>query len=188
MASETHGTDHITDGAHHAAGSIAEKFPPFDASTFTSQLFWLAITFVILYIFLSRVFLPKIGNVIEERKGKIASDIDDAARMKAEADESVLEAEKQLAAARAEARAKAEKTRVEIDAKISEASAAKAAELDVKLSEAEVRIDQMRQSAMASVSNIATQTTAAILSQLGTSASDAELAAAVKKSVDEVVA
>ncbi|MAK60635.1 MAG: ATP F0F1 synthase subunit B' [Ponticaulis sp.] len=187
MASETTGTEHISEGAH-AAGSIAEKFPPFDASTFTSQLFWLAITFILLYVFLSRIFLPKIGNVIEERKGKIASDIDDAARMKAEADESLVTADKQLAAARAEARAKADKTRGEIDAKISEASAAKAAELDEKLAEAEVRIGQLKASAMSNVSDIATQTTSAILAQLGTTASDADIAAAVKKSVDEVVA
>lgn len=186
MASETHGTDHASDAAH-AAGSIAEKFPPFDASTFTSQLFWLAITFILLYIFLSRVFLPKIGNVIEERKGKIASDIDDAARMKSEADESVLEAEKQLATARAEARASAEKTRAEIDERISEASAAKAAELDAKLSEAEGRIDQLKTQAMASVSGIAVETTASILSRLGTKATKTEINAAVKKSVDEVV-
>ena len=189
MASDTHGADHAAkDAIAHGAEHAGAAFPPFDASTFPSQIFWLVISFTILYVVLSRVILPKLGGVIEQRKGRIAADIDEAARLKAEADDALVEMEKQLAKARADARAKAELTRSEIDAKIAEASATKAAELDVKLTEAEDRIEAMKSSAMANVSSIATATTSAILSQLGSSATDAEIAASVSKSVSEAAA
>ncbi|HBJ93936.1 F0F1 ATP synthase subunit B [Ponticaulis sp.] len=189
MANDTHGADHAVETlAEHGAEHAGPAFPPFDTSTFASQLFWLAIAFVLLYLFLSRLILPKLGGVIEQRKGKIASDLDEAARMKSEADEALMEADKQLATARAEARMNAEKARSEIDAKIAEASAAKTAELDAKLSEAETRIDDMKAKAMDNVASIAARTTGAILSQLGTTASEADIAASVAKSLDEVAA
>ncbi len=188
MAEETHGAEHLEHAAEYGADHAASAFPAFEASTFSSQVFWLAISFAILYLLLSRLILPKLGSVIEQRKGKIASDLDEAARMKSEADEALVEADKQLAAARAAARTNAEKARSEIDAKISETSAAKTAELDAKLAEAEARIETMKATAMANVAEIATSTTSAILAQLGTSAADAEIAASVSKSMDEVSA
>lgn len=185
MASETHGADHAVEGAAEHAGSA---FPPFDTSTFASQLFWLAVAFILLYVLLSRVILPRLGGVIEQRKGRIASDLDEAARMNSEADESVVEIEKQLAVARAEARARAEQTRTEIDARIAERTSAKSAELNQTLTEAEGRIDAMKASAMSNVGEITEATTIAILAQLGTKASKADISAAVKKSVDGVAA
>lgn len=185
MASETHGADHAVEGAAEHAGSA---FPPFDTSTFASQLFWLAIAFLLLYVLLSKFILPRLGGVIEQRRGRIASDLDDAARMNSEADDAVVEMEKKLAVARSEARAKADQTRSEIDARIAARTSAKAAELDETLSEAEVRIDAMKASAMSNVGEIAEATTSVILTQLGTKASKAEISAAVKKSVDGVAA
>lgn len=178
--------------AGHAAGQSAEyassSFPAFEISTFPSQIFWLAISFVILYVVLSRVILPKMGTIIEQRRGRIASDLDGAARMKSEADEALAETDKQLALARASARAKAEQTRAEIDARIAKASAAKAVELDARLKDAEVRIDTLKTAAMSNVADIASSTTSAILGQLGFSASDAEIKASVEKSTHEVAA
>lgn len=183
MASEPHGADLA---AEHGAEHAGSAFPPFEASTFPSQIFWLAITFAILYLLLSRLILPKLGAIIEQRKGKIAADLDDAGRMKAEADEALVETEKQLAKARAEARAKAEQTRAEIDARIAESNAAKSAEIDARLAEAEERIEQMKVSHMSKVSDITTETTKAILAQLGVKAAAKDITASVKKSVDEV--
>ncbi|MAT34895.1 MAG: hypothetical protein CMK06_07105 [Ponticaulis sp.] len=184
MAEPT-GADHAAEyGAEHAGSA----FPPFEASTFSSQIFWLTISFVILYLLLSRLILPKLGGIIEQRKGKIASDLDEASRMKAEADEALAETETQLAKARADARAKAEKTRAEIDSRIADATAAKAAEIDERLGEAEERIEKLKAEHMAKVADISVATTTAILAQLGVSSSDKNVKAAVSKSVEEVSA
>ena len=47
------------------------NFPPFDPSTFPSQLLWLAISFGTLYYYMSKRFLPGVGAVIEARKARI---------------------------------------------------------------------------------------------------------------------
>ena len=62
-------------GEHHT-------FPPFDPATFGSQLFWLVILFGLLYILMSRVALPRVGAILEERDNRIAGDLAEAARLK----------------------------------------------------------------------------------------------------------
>ena len=52
-----------------------EPFPPFNAETYASQLFWLALCFVFLLVMMSKVALPRIGRIIEEREGAIAGDL-----------------------------------------------------------------------------------------------------------------
>jgi F-type H+-transporting ATPase subunit b len=190
MASETHGTDShgAEHAADHAAKSVGEAFPPFDVTTFTSQLFWLAIAFILLYFLLSQIILPKLGGVIEERKNRVVSDLDEAAKMKADADEALVEMDKQLAVARADARAKAEETRSQIDAKIAEINAAKSVELDAKLAEAEAEIEKMKTEMMSHVAEIANDTASAMLSRFDVSASQAEIAKRVSKSIEEVTA
>ena len=59
--------------------------PQFDVSTFSSQLFWLIVVFVVLMILLTKVALPRIESVIEARESKIASDLKRASEAKAKA-------------------------------------------------------------------------------------------------------
>src|SRR5690554_2149411 len=80
-------------------------FPPFDTSTYASQLLWLAITFGLFYLFLNKVVLPRIGGILEVRSGRIAQDLDEAAKLKEEADAAVAAYEQELADARAKANA-----------------------------------------------------------------------------------
>ena len=49
--------------------------PQLDIATYAPQLVWLAITFIFLYIVLSKVALPRIGEVLEERQQRIADDL-----------------------------------------------------------------------------------------------------------------
>lgn len=48
--------------------------PQFDSSSFISQLFWFALCFSVLYVFMSIVYLPRIKSVLQERKDKIEND------------------------------------------------------------------------------------------------------------------
>ena len=50
------------DGGHHSGG-----FPPFESSTFASQLVSLAIFFAVLYLIVSKLALPRVGGAIEAR-------------------------------------------------------------------------------------------------------------------------
>src|SRR3974390_3364855 len=92
-------------------GGAHSNFPPFDASTFPSQLLWFAIAFGFLYWFMSTRALPQLGAVIDNRKAKIARDLDDATEMQQKADAAAAAHEKTLADARAKAQSLAQATR-----------------------------------------------------------------------------
>lgn len=68
-----------------AEGQSSTGLPQMDITTFPSQLFWLVITFAILYIFMWRVVIPKLSTTIEERKDKISNDINEAEKFNSEA-------------------------------------------------------------------------------------------------------
>src|SRR3712207_5473926 len=80
-------------------------FPPFQRETFASQLFWLALAFVVLYLLMSRVALPRVGGIIADRKARIAADLAEAERARAESEAAAAGYEKSLADARARAQA-----------------------------------------------------------------------------------
>ncbi len=50
-------------------------FPPFDVTTFTSQLLWLAITFGIFYWIMKNVAITRNAGILGERKARIAGDL-----------------------------------------------------------------------------------------------------------------
>lgn len=160
-------------------------FPPFDPTYFASQLFWLAISFAVLYFLLSRFILPRIGGAIEERRDRIADDLDAAASMRDQANETVRAYEKSLADARARAQSVAAAAKAEADAEIAEAVREADARLDAQQAESEARIREARDAALKEVRSIAAGAAAAIterLAGLDVTAADAEKAVdAVRK-------
>src|SRR3984957_8696506 len=95
----------------HEAGGGHPVFPPFDASTFPSQILWFAICFGALYVAMSKFALPQVGAVIENRKARIAKDLNDAAAMQQQADAAAKAHEKTLADARGKAQGVAQEAR-----------------------------------------------------------------------------
>ncbi|RFC68890.1 MULTISPECIES: F0F1 ATP synthase subunit B [Mesorhizobium] len=184
-AGETHaapadaqaGETHTETGIEHGGGA----FPPFDPSNYPSQLLWLAITFGLFYLFLKKVIVPRIGGILEVRHDRIAQDLDQAARMKEDADAAVAAYEQELAEARANANTIGQTARdsAKADAEVERKKVE--AELDGKMAEAEKRIGGIKSKAMAEVSNIAEETATAIVQQLtGTKVDKPTVAAAVK--------
>ncbi len=154
-----------TETAEHASGG---GFPPFSqlGEFGASQVFWLIVTFAVLYFAVANVFLPKIRKAVEDRDGAIKKDVAEAAALSVKADESVKQFEAQIAAARANARDTASKAKAEADAKTSAATAAKEAELNSRLAAAEARISETRTKAMTNVSAVAEDAAAAIAERL----------------------
>src|SRR5262245_58656075 len=93
------------------SGGHSGGFPPFQRDTFASQLVWLAITFILLYVMLATPALPRVGSITEASKGRIEGDIADANRFKSESDAAMAAYEKALAEARNRAQALANETR-----------------------------------------------------------------------------
>jgi F-type H+-transporting ATPase subunit b len=167
-------TEHVP-ASEHGGG-----FPPFQKDTFASQLLWITLTFVALYLLMSRVALPRIGSIIEDRKQRIASDFAEAERLKAESDAASMAYEKSLADARGRAQALANETR-EREARAAE-SARKVldAKLNTQIGEAEKTIAARRSAAMVNVQGIAVDAAAAVVERLiGSAPAGREVEAAV---------
>src|SRR5271166_2470964 len=170
-----------TEVGHEGGGH--SNFPPFDASTFPAQILWFFIAFGLLYWFMSKRALPQIGAVIENRKARIARDLDDATTMQQKADAAAAAHEKALAEARAKAQAMAQAAR---DSAAAEAAAKRKAledELAAKLAAAEKQIAATRAQAMTNVAQIARDTAGAIVERLGGRAADPSAVAAAVDSV-----
>ena len=158
--------------------------PQLNSAVFLPQLFWLAIIFGLLYLVMSRVALPEIAAVLEERRKRIASDLDRAADLKAKADEAVAAYEQRLAEARMRAEALARETRDTLNAEAEERRKALEAELNGRLAAAEARIEALKREAMSNVRTIAAEAAGTIVEQLtgdrpATAAVEAALADAV---------
>jgi F-type H+-transporting ATPase subunit b len=175
MAQPTHtaSTEHPAQGGHGG-------FPPFQSETFASQLVWLAIAFVLLYVLMARLALPRVASIIESRQKRIEGDLADASRLKGESDAAVAAYEKALADARNRAQAIANETREQQAAEAEARRKALESELNTKLAEAEKTIAATKQAAMGNVRSIAEDATRAIVERLiGEAPNEKTVAAAV---------
>lgn len=177
------GPTHTETGVAHEAGHGGGVFPPFDQTTFPSQLLWLVITFGLFYMLMQKVIVPRVGGILENRHDRIAQDLDEAARLKAEADVAIETYEKELTAARAKAGQIAAAARESAKAKADSDRVAVEADLAEKLNAASARIADIKSKALADVGEIASETTASIVEALiGAKVADADIRSAVAAS------
>jgi len=156
-----------TEPAHtEAHGGAKPPFPPFQKETFASQLIWLALFFVALYLLMSRVALPRVGGIIAARSAQIENDLGEANRLKLETDTAIAAYEKTLADARANAQAIGAKTRDTLMAEAEKRRKTLEDQLNRKLEEAEKSIATTKTAAMGNVRGIAVEAAAAIVERL----------------------
>lgn len=162
MALSFIGAAHAATGAPAPAGS----FPPFDASTFAGQLFWLAITFGATYWLMKTVALPRVASIIEDRRTRIASDLKDAEAAQKAAEDAAKQFDANLAQAKANAQTIGQTAR---DAAAKDADARRhqvESDLSGKMTAAEKAIAETKAKAMANVDSIAHEAAAAIIERL----------------------
>jgi F-type H+-transporting ATPase subunit b len=167
-----------------APGGHKPGFPPFQKDTFASQLVWLAITFVALYLLISRIAVPRIGGIIEERTRRIEGDVAAAQRLRGESEAALAAYEKSLADARNRAQTIAGETRDKLNAAADERRKALEGDLNAKLAAAETQIAKTKSDAMANVRGIAVDAAAAIVERLTGTAPPAP---AVTAAVDDAL-
>lgn len=174
MAAETT----YDDAAEAASGGL----PQFDVSTWGSQIFWLFLTFTVLYFALSRFILPKLRDTIANRSDRIADDLDSASRMKLEAEEAEKAYETSLRDARAKALNVAESTRQSVDAEIQRELDAADAEAERESEVAEARIRDIKNAALANIDAVAADVAQTLIAELtGKTVSDSAVRAAIGK-------
>ncbi len=159
--------------AGHGAES-SSGLPQFELSNWPGQIFWLLVAFGGLYVVLSRSLLPKLASVIEDRRDKIADDVDEANRLNRQADEAQRAYERALADARARAQSVLGETRETVNAEMGREIAAAEAALSQRLADAEARIDAAKATALANVKEIAVDAAGDIVTRLTGASVDAD--------------
>src|SRR5215467_6910442 len=148
----------VTSSVEQPASGHGGGFPPFERDTFPSQLLWLALTFIALYLLMSRVALPRVGSILEDRRKHIEGDLTEANRLKGESDAAIAAHEKALAEARGRAQALANETREKAAAAAETRRKEVDAQLGTRIADAEKSIAATRSAAMANVHGIASDT------------------------------
>ncbi len=139
-AGASYGAEEPYPGEDHASGGL----PQFDPTWFPSQIFWLAIAFLVMYFWFSRKTLPEISGVLENRKEHIQSDLDAAEKLTREAEDVQKAYEDGLANARAEAAEILEETEASIRKNQERAFASFQERADKELNAMEVRMNSVR--------------------------------------------
>jgi F-type H+-transporting ATPase subunit b len=160
------------------------RFPPFQSENFPSQLVWLAVTFVLLYVLMSRIALPRIASILADRSKHIADDLTAANRFKEQSDAAHVAYEKALADARSRAQSMATATREQQATAAAATNKRLEAQLHERIAAAEQSIAATRTAAMSNVGGIASDTAAAIVERLiGQAPAAHEVAAAVSETM-----
>ena len=160
--------------------------PQLDFATYPAQLLWLVVTFIALYLLMSTLALPRIGNVIAARRSSIDSDLSRAAALKAEAETVNTAFENALAGARAEAQAAIKETTDRLAAEAALRQQGLGEELAQQLAAAERQIAAAKDSALAEIRGIAVDVAATLSAKLtGTPPEAARVAAAVDRVLAE---
>jgi F-type H+-transporting ATPase subunit b len=154
--------------------------PQLDLSTFTPQLIWLAVWFVVLYLLMSKLALPRIAAAINARRERRESDLSRAAQLRSEAEEANLAFQRTMAEARAGAQAVIGQTAARLAAEAAERQRVLAAALAEQIAAAEQRIAAGKEVALAEMRGVAVDVGRAVVEKLTGSAPDAaEMATAV---------
>ncbi|MEQ8250539.1 MAG: F0F1 ATP synthase subunit B' [Oceanibaculum nanhaiense] len=140
-----------------AAEGGGAGLPQLDPSNFATQIFWLAVTFIALYLLMSRVALPRVRDVLEERERRITDDLEKAQRLKDESEAVLAEYEKALADARASAQALFAQAAEQANAEAAKRQQDVAQKLAKQLEKAESRVQAAKTEALDNIRQVATE-------------------------------
>jgi F-type H+-transporting ATPase subunit b len=140
--------------------------PQLDFATFPPQLIWLAITFVLLYVLMSTLGLPRIARVLEARHKAIEGDLEKAQQMKGEAEAVIAAYERALAEARQQAQQTLKETTERLNAEAAERQRQTAEKLAAETAAAERRIAEAKAAAVANVRDMAVEVARAAAARL----------------------
>ncbi len=140
--------------------------PQFDPTTFASQIFWLVICFVALYVLMVKVALPQITVVLEERQIKIDDNLEKAALLKTEAEDAIAAYEKALTESKTEAQRVIRETMEVLSRQAETRQKELAGQLAEQIKDGEERIHAAKKQALENVREIAAETANQIVGKL----------------------
>ena len=140
--------------------------PQLNTEFWISQIFWLIITFGVLYVVLSKLLLPKISSNLESRKSQIQDNIEAAEKQRESSEAKLKEFDEILLKSKLEAKniykEAREKTLKEINTKKEKLEN----QINEEIKKAELEISLLRKNAHKKINKIAIETTAELLKKL----------------------
>jgi F-type H+-transporting ATPase subunit b len=160
--------------------------PQLDFATYPEQLVWLAITFIVLYLLMWKLGLPRVSSVIEARRKRIDDDLARANEIKNRAEAAMAAYQRVLTEARAQAQATVKESSDRFAAEAAERQRQLAATLAEHTKQAEQQIAAAKERALAEIRNVAVDVARSVTEKLtGAVADEAMLAPAVDRAMAE---
>ena len=150
---------------NQAFGSEA-GMPQLNPEFWAAQIFWLILTFSSLYLIIWKVFLPKITLSIENRKSRVVNDLDEAQKLKENAEKKLNEYNKIIEESKKEAKKIIEDSKKKLDRDIENKKQKFNDEIEKELMAAEKEIKDLKKSSISNINNIAAETSAEIIKQI----------------------
>ena len=155
--------------------------PQLDPTYWASQAFWLILIFTVLYISITKIYLPKIKNNLDNRENKIKDDLDDANKFKELSEAKFKEYEKILEGA------KKEVIKIHIDQKnsldkdIKTKKATMEKEIENEILKAQKEIDELKKSSLSDIRSISENIASSIIENIsGDKLNESSIKAAVE--------
>jgi F-type H+-transporting ATPase subunit b len=165
-AAETEQETHESVGAPGGEAHHEGAFPPFQSENFAPQLVWLVLIFGFLYLMMSRIALPRVGGIIENRDAKIAADLDASRDMQAKAQAAAAANDENLRLRREEAQTIGREAQQKIANETAAQRTRAESEAAEKIRAAEARIASAKNAALGNVEQIALDAAASIVEKL----------------------
>ena len=155
--------------------------PQLDPEFWVSQIFWLTLTFGILYIVLSKLVLPKISNNLESRKSQILENIEAADRQREDSENKIKEYDEIISKSKVKAKSIFNQAREKVLKEITVKKELLDKQIENELSEAEKEINVLRKNAPEKISKIAVETSSELLQKfLGAEVNNSSITAIVE--------
>ena len=158
--------------------------PQLDFSTFLPQIFWLFISLSFLYIVLSRYALPRVSDVIEERKDIIAQDIDSAKKFSSETELAIEELNMKLSEAKINSQSLMNNSLQEIKESNEEKKAILLKEINDDIVDAEAKIQEKKEESLSEISSVSEDIAIEMLGNLSIGEIDKEKVISLSRKVN----
>jgi|TARA_B110000211_G_C13815706_1_gene436921 F-type H+-transporting ATPase subunit b len=137
--------------------------PQLDPTYWASQAFWLILIFTLLYFALSKLFIPKIKDGIDNRENKIKDDLDEAQKLKEVAEQKLEEYEKSIIIGKKEAQKILFENKNKLNTDIQNKKKIFEKEINQELRNAEKEIEKFKENSLINISSISEEITSSIV-------------------------
>ncbi len=143
-----------------------DGMPQLNPEFWAAQVFWLILIFSILYLIIWKVFLPRITYSIENRKSRVVNDLDEAQKLKDNAEKKLKEYNEIIEKTKKEAKKIIDDNKKKLNKDIESKKQKFNFEIEKELIAAEKEIKDLKKASTSNIADIAIETSAELMKQI----------------------